>query len=88
MQIHRAHIVIPQELVHQIDSVVGKRGRSAFLVDAASRELKRLRQLKALRQATGSWKERDHPELKHGAAHWVKTLRGQDEKRFQKTPSH
>ena len=35
---HRAHIVIPQDLVRQIDSLVGKRGRSVFLVDAASRE--------------------------------------------------
>ena len=78
---HRAHIVIPRELVHQIDSVVGKRGRSHFLVGAASRELKRLRQHKALRLAAGSWKDRDHPELKGGAAAWVKALRDQNEKR-------
>ncbi len=85
---HRAHIVIPQELVHQIDSVVGKRGRSSFLVNAASRELKRLRQLRTLKRAAGSWKDKDHPELKHGAAQWVKAIRGQDERRFQKIISH
>lgn len=78
---HRAHIVIPRELVQQIDSVVGKRGRSHFLVGAASRELRRLRQFKALSLAAGAWKDRDHPELKSGAAAWVKALRDQNENR-------
>jgi hypothetical protein len=44
----------------------------------------RLRQLKALEAATGSWKDKDHPELKQGAAKWVSKLRWQDEKRFLK----
>ena len=51
---------------------------------AAERELMRLRQLKALKAAAGSWKDKDHPELKGGAAKWVAKLRSQDEKRFQK----
>ena len=28
----------------------------------------RLRQLKAIEAAVGSWKDKDHPELKRGAA--------------------
>jgi hypothetical protein len=88
MSIHRAHIVIPRELVQQIDSLVGQRGRSAFLVDAASRELKRLRQLKVLREAAGAWKLKDHPELKLGAARWVKSMRLENEKRFPKPTAH
>ena len=77
----RTHVVIPQALVAQIDVLVGKRGRSRFLVDAASHELKRLSQLKTLRAAAGSWKSKDHPELKDGAAKWVKRIRREDEKR-------
>lgn len=80
----RTHVVIPQELVAQIDTLVGKRGRSRFLVAAASRELKRLRQMKALKRAAGSWKSKDHPDLKTGAAEWVRTLRRQDAKRFDR----
>ncbi len=80
----RTHVVIPRELVVQIDMLVGKRGRSRFLVEAASYELKRLRQMKALRGAAGSWKGKDHPELKGGAAEWVRTLRKQDEKRLHR----
>ena len=84
MNVKRTHIVIPEPLATQIDTLVGKQGRSAFLTQAAEKELKRLRQLKALAAATGSWKDKDHPELKQGAAKWVDTLRAQDEGRFQK----
>jgi hypothetical protein len=84
MKTQRTHIVIPQQLAAQIDIVVGKRGRSAFLAQAAERELVRLRQIKALESAAGSWKDKDHPELKQGAAKWVKGLRGEYDLRFDK----
>jgi hypothetical protein len=47
----RTHIVIPDQLAHEIDAVVGKRGRSSFLVSAAEREL-RLR-LRAIERVAG-----------------------------------
>ena len=71
----RTHIVISEQLVAQIDSLVGKRSRSAFLTQAAEKELMRLRQIHALKAATGAWKDKDHPELRQGAAKWVKKLR-------------
>lgn len=80
----RTHVVIPAQLVNEIDSIVGKRGRSSFLVQAAEKELKRLRQIKALERATGSWKDKDHPELRQGADKWVAKLRLQDQRRFTK----
>ena len=84
MNTKRTHIVIPQQLAAEIDALVGKRGRSTFLIQAAEKEVTRLRQLKALEAAAGSWKDKDHPELKQGAAKWVDKLRRQDDKRFQK----
>ncbi|MGO8791096.1 MAG: hypothetical protein ACLQVL_27455 [Terriglobia bacterium] len=83
MNTKRTHIVISEQLTARIDTLVGKRGRSKSLAQAAERELMRLRQLKALEDAAGSWKDQDHPDLKHGAAKWVDKLRRQDEKRFQ-----
>ena len=80
----RTHIVISQQLVAEIDAIVGKRGRSAFLTQAAEKELMRLRQIKALESAAGSWKDEDHPELKEGAAKWVKKLRQEYDQRFEK----
>jgi hypothetical protein len=84
MNAKRTHIVISQELVAEIDTIVGKRGRSAFLTRAAEKELMRLRQIKALESVPGSWKDKDHPELKEGAANWVKHLRQEYEQRFEK----
>ena len=79
----RTHVVLSEQLVKDIDAVVGSRQRSSFLTQAAERELMRLRQLKALDDVV-PWKDKDHPELKGGAAKWVSKLRKQDEKRFKK----
>ena len=84
MNSKRMHVVLSEQLVKDIDSLVGSRQRSSFLTQAAERELMRLRQLKALTAAAGSWKDKDHPELKDGAVKWVNTLRSQDEQRFKK----
>ena len=84
MHTQRTHIVIPQHLAAEIDTLVGKRSRSSFLAQAAEKELMRLRQIKALEAAAGSWKDKDHPELRQGAGKWVKNLRREYDQRFEK----
>ena len=86
MNSKRTHIVIPDQLVSQIDEVVGKRGRSGFLVQAAERELQRLKQIQALEKTAGSWSDKDHPELRSGASGWVRKLRQENERRLRKRP--
>jgi hypothetical protein len=81
----RAHIILPQELIEEIDAVVGPRGRSAFLVETARAELRRRRLLTFLRDDQPAWNERDHPELSAGAGAWVKQIRSESEKRVPKT---
>jgi metal-responsive CopG/Arc/MetJ family transcriptional regulator len=80
----RTHIVIPEQLAQEIDALVGKRGRSSFLTAAAKHELSRLRQLQAIEQVAGSWEDKNHPELKQGAAKWVAKQRQLDERRLKK----
>lgn len=87
MNVKRTHVVIPEQLVKEIDTLVGSRQRSRFLTQAAERELMRLRQLKALDSSAGAWKDSDHAELKGGSAKWVKNLRQENERRFQKVTS-
>jgi hypothetical protein len=83
----RTHIVIPEDLATQIDALVGKRGRSQFLTQAARKEVQRRRQLRAIENATGAWKDKDYPEMKQGAARWVEKLRRLDERRFTRLKS-
>lgn len=79
--VKRTHIVVPDSLAVEIDRVVGKRSRSKFLAEAATHELKRLKALKALDRAAGSWKDEDHPELAKGAAAWIRRLRQEGRQR-------
>jgi Arc/MetJ-type ribon-helix-helix transcriptional regulator len=87
MSTKRTHIIIPEPLVSEIDRLVGKRGRSEFLAQAAEKELRRLQQIKALERASGSWKDKDHAELKSGSSQWVSELRKESERRFRKAGS-
>ncbi len=80
----RAHIILPQELIEEIDAVVGPRGRSAFLVETARAELRRRRLLTFLRDDQPAWHEKDHPELSVGGGAWVKGIRSEGEKRVPK----
>ena len=79
----RTHVVLSEQLVKDIDLLAGRRQRSSFLTQAAEKELMRLRQLKALKELV-PWDQKQHPELKQGAAKWVAKMRRQDEQRFKK----
>ncbi len=82
----RAHVLIEEELVKEIDRFVGKRKRSSFISEAARKELKRLKQLSLIKKLKGAWKDADHPELsgKSGAYKWVRKLREEDKKALRK----
>ena len=80
----RAHIVLPEELIEEIDQAVGPRGRSAFLVETARAELRRRRLLSFLSDDQPAWKSQDHPELAAGTGAWVKKIRGESEARVPK----
>jgi len=80
---NKAHLVFPEELLQAIDNLVGKRGRSKFVVEATRKELKRIQLQKALEKAAGAWKDEDHPDIKEkGTYQWVRDLREEAEKRF------
>ena len=84
MNTKRTHVVLSEDLVKEIDTLVGSRQRSTFISQAAEKDLMRLRQIEALKAAAGCWKDEDHPELKQGSAKWVRKLRQESEKRFQR----
>jgi len=74
----RAHVVLPVELAKEIDALVGPRGRSAFLVEMAEKEVKRRRLLAFLESDEPVWRDEDHPELvEMGTAAWVRSLRNE-----------
>lgn len=78
------HIRFPTEMVKQIDELSGKRQRSEFIRGATAGVVHKQRLMKALREAAGCWKDKDHPELKRGAAAYIRKLRWESEKSFRK----
>ena len=71
--------MLPEDLVREIDALVGPRGRSAFLVETARNEVRRKKLLEFLNSQEPAWKDEDHPELAGGSAKWVRKLRAESE---------
>lgn len=82
----RAHVIMEEDVVKEIDRLVGKKKRSSFIATATKKELKRLRQLSVIKKFKGVWKDEDHPEMagKEGIDKWVRKLRNEDEKILRK----
>jgi len=76
----RTHVILPAEVLREIDALVGQRGRSAFLAEVALQEVRRRKLLALLDRQEPAWKDQDHPELKHGAAAWVSKMRRDEQK--------
>lgn len=80
MPIHRTHILFPEDLIREIDDLVGPRGRSAFLVESARQELRRQQLLRFLESDEPAWEKSQHPELANGPAAWVRKMRRENER--------
>lgn len=78
----RAHVIVEEEVLKDIDRLVGKKKRSSFITNAAKKELQRLNQISTLKKLKGAWKDEDHPEMKgkNGSYKRVRKLRQEDEK--------
>ncbi len=60
----KAHLVLPLDILEEVDRIAGKRKRSLFIAAATREKLERERFLKTLEETKGSWSDRNHPELK------------------------
>lgn len=79
--IHRAHVLLPEDLVKEIDALVGPRGRSAFLVETARNEVHRRRLLKVLENDEPIWNDEHRPDSEESAS-WVRKLRRESDSRL------
>jgi len=60
----KTHLVLPRELLLEIDKFVSPRRRSEFVAEAAREKLERLRLDNAIEKAAGAWKDEDYPEFR------------------------
>lgn len=72
----RAHVVMSDATLREVDRLVGERSRSRFLEEAAREKLERLALAASLEETAGV--ASDHPEWRDRptAADWVRGTRG------------
>lgn len=77
----RTNLLLPEDLVEQLDRVAGPRGRSRYVADAVRDRIKRDERMAALREAAGAWK--DHPlfPTDQAVVDWVRALRSEETSR-------
>ncbi|MDP2948988.1 MAG: ribbon-helix-helix domain-containing protein [Chloroflexota bacterium] len=73
----RAHVVLPDDLVGEMDRMVGKRGRSRFVAEAVRERLRKEKLLKAIHDGAGAIDLSRHPEwaTPEKVVEWVRALR-------------
>jgi predicted transcriptional regulator len=71
------NLTLPPDLLAEVDTVAGPRGRSRFVEEAVRRALKRERLRMAASRAAGAW--RDHPLFPSSEAvvEWVRKGRAE-----------
>lgn len=84
----RAHVVIPADLLREVDELVGARRRSEFFTEAAREKVARERLRVMAREMAGSLRDEPIPgwESPEAATAWVRALRTEsDERAFPDT---
>lgn len=77
----RTHVILDDEVIEAIDKLVGQRGRSRFLEQAAREKLERIELEKTLESTAGILEDRDYPEFEDQASinRWVRAQRRTEE---------
>jgi Arc/MetJ-type ribon-helix-helix transcriptional regulator len=73
----RAHVVLPDKLLEEIDARVGQRHRSEFIQGAIEERLHRLRRVEAFDRVVGSVADGEIPEweTRESTDEWLRKLR-------------
>jgi hypothetical protein len=80
-------IKIPEELAHELDLLAQAehKRRTPYIVDLLWKDVRRSKQLHALKISSGAWNPDDHPELAQGGAAHVEKIRSESDERFEDT---
>lgn len=71
----QANFLLPNDVLNELKSAVPKRQQSKVVAEALRKELKRIKLAQVLKTSFGSWKDKDHPELKKSTETFVRGLR-------------
>lgn len=83
----RAHIIVPEDLIHSVDKLVGPRSRSKFFVEAAGEKLAKLKLTRVAKRLAGSLANTTIPgwETRQKAVEWIRNSRKTDEEKLERS---
>jgi metal-responsive CopG/Arc/MetJ family transcriptional regulator len=75
----RTNLLLPKDLVDEVDHFAGERGRSRYVAEALRARLKRDRFHEAIAQTAGVLRAEDYPEwsTSEKVAEWVRARRSE-----------
>jgi len=78
-------VKIPEELARELDLLAQAehKRRTPYVVDLLWRDVRRNKQLQALKLSAGAWNPEHHPELAQGGAAYVEKIRSEPDGRFE-----
>ena len=74
----RTNLMLPKDLVDEVDLFAGPRGRSRYVAEALEARLKRDRLREAMESTAGAWKDRPEFATSEMVVDWVRALRAED----------
>ncbi len=80
----RTHVLLPDDVVEEIDRLVGKRRRSQFLAEAAREKLEKIELLRALDETAGIFENEmiSGWETAESTSKWLAESRSLDQDRL------
>jgi hypothetical protein len=75
----RTNLLLPKELVAEVDHFAGERGRSRYVAEALRARLKRDRLKEAIERTAGAWTPDEYPEFStpEKVVEWVRARRAE-----------
>lgn len=74
----RTNLLLPKELVEEVDHFAGERGRSRYVAEALRAQLRRDHLRVAVEQTAGAWKDNPLWATSQDVVDWVRALRADD----------
>jgi hypothetical protein len=74
----RTNLLLPADLVKQVDHFAGPRGRSRYVAEALERSIRRDRLREVIEQTAGAWADNPLWKSSEDVVEWVRALRAED----------
>lgn len=74
----RTNLMLPEQLVSEVDHFAGPRGRSRYVAEALEARLRRDRLREAMESTAGAWRDRPEFATSDMVVDWVRALRAEE----------